>query len=115
MKMKSACSLLFILLSNKLRLSNSLITAVTPCNDFSAACTLRRHFLQHYHAYDKFNYTMWWFLTGKESTGHLGGEYQPSSPLCGAFPPLVPLGRPLRAVALLENRDVEVEAKAGQA
>ena len=36
---------------------NSLITAVTPCNDFSAACTLRRHFLQHYHAYDKFNYT----------------------------------------------------------
>lgn len=57
MKMKSACSLLFILLSNKLRLSNSLITAVTPCNDFSAACTLRRHFLQHYHAYDKFNYT----------------------------------------------------------
>lgn len=57
MKMKSACSLLFILLSNKLRLSNSLITAVTPCNDFSSACTLRRHFLQHYHAYDKFNYT----------------------------------------------------------
>ena len=53
MKMKSACSLLFILLSNKLRLSNSLITAVTPCNDFSAACTLRRNFLQHYHAYDK--------------------------------------------------------------
>ena len=57
MKMKSACSLLFILLSNKLRLSNSLITAVTPCNDFSAACMLRRNLLQHYHAYDKFNYT----------------------------------------------------------
>lgn len=53
MKMKSACSMLFILLSNKPMLSNRLITAAISSDNFLAASMPRRNSFQHYYSSGK--------------------------------------------------------------